>query len=162
AKGEQEIDADGKVVTPGFVDGHTHLDAQFNWDPLGTSSCFHGVTTAVMGNCGFTLAPVRRGEHALVVRNLERAEDISAKAMELGSRWGWQTLPEYLDVLDDLPKGMNCAVYLGHSALRTWAMGQRAFEEKANETDLGQMERQLEEGLAAGAIGFSTSRSANH
>jgi len=161
-KGEQEIDADGKVVTPGFVDGHTHLDAQFNWDPLGTSSCFHGVTTAVMGNCGFTLAPVRRGEHALVVRNLERAEDISAKAMELGIRWGWQTFPEYLDALDGLPKGMNCAVYLGHSALRTWAMGERAFEDKADEADLGRMEQQLEEGLAAGAIGFSTSRSANH
>ena len=91
------IDADGHVVAPGFVDGHTHMDAQVFWDPLGTCSCWHGVTSVVMGNCGFTLAPCRPDERHLVVRNLERAEDIPAEAMQAGIEWTWETYAQYLD-----------------------------------------------------------------
>src|SRR5687767_5013950 len=98
------IDAEGQVVAPGFVDGHTHMDAQVFWDPLGTCSCWHGVTTAVMGHCGFTLAPSSAADSALVVRNLERAEDISGTAMAAGIDWSWTTFSEYLDAVDRLPK----------------------------------------------------------
>ncbi len=161
-RADREIDAEGHVVSPGFIDVHTHMDAQIAWDPLGESSCFHGVTTAVMGNCGFTLAPVRSHERHLVVRNLERAEDISADAMAAGIDWSWETYPEYLDFVDRTPKGINYAGYVGHSALRTWAMGERAFEEEANESDLRAMVGQLRESIEAGAMGFTTSISVNH
>ena len=103
----ETIDAEGHVVTPGFVDAHTHMDAQIFWDQLGSCSCYHGVTTAVMGNCGFTLAPCREAEADLVFRNLERAEDISRSAMLEGINWQWETYPEYMDVIDALPKGIN-------------------------------------------------------
>ncbi|MEA3216808.1 MAG: N-acyl-D-amino-acid deacylase [Acidimicrobiia bacterium] len=161
-RGRREIDAEGLVVTPGFIDGHTHMDAQIAWDPLGTCSCWHGVTSVVMGNCGFTLAPARANQRHLVVRNLERAEDISADAMAQGIEWSWETYPEYLDALDALPKGINYAGYVGHSALRTWAMGERAFEEEATDDDLGVMARELRDALRAGAVGFTTSRTFNH
>src|SRR5579871_6610655 len=101
-RGYREIDADGLIVTPGFIDAHTHMDAQVNWDPLGTSSCWHGVTSVVMGNCGFTIAPVRKGREALVVRNLERAEDISAEAMAEGIDWRWENFADYLDRVESL------------------------------------------------------------
>jgi N-acyl-D-amino-acid deacylase len=156
------IDADGQVVTPGFVDGHTHMDAQVFWDPLGTCSCWHGVTTVVMGNCGFTLAPCGKSERHLVVRNLERAEDIAAEAMDAGIDWTWTTFPEFLDRVEMLPKGINYAGYVGHSALRTYAMGERAFEKEAGEDDLRAMERELRDAIRAGAIGFTTSRSPSH
>jgi len=115
------IDADGMVVAPGFIDGHTHMDAQVFWDPLGTCSCWHGVTSVVMGNCGFTLAPCAEQDKHMVVRNLERAEDISGAAMAAGIKWGWTTFPEFLDCVDGLPKGINYAGYLGHCALRSAA-----------------------------------------
>src|SRR4249920_3829633 len=101
------LDAEGQVVAPGFVDGHTHMDAQIFWDPLGQSSCFHGITTAVMGNCGFTLAPCAAADKDLVIRNLQRAEDLSPEAMEAGIKWQWTTFPEFLDCVDSLPKGIN-------------------------------------------------------
>jgi N-acyl-D-amino-acid deacylase len=157
-----EIDAEGHVVSPGFIDGHTHMDAQIFWDPRGESSCWNGVTTVVMGNCGFTLAPSRSDGRELVVRNLERAEDISGEAMALGIKWGFETFPEYLDVLDRLPKGINYAAQIGHSALRTWAMGERAFDAPANDDDLECMRAQVVAAMQAGAIGFTTSRSAHH
>ena len=162
SKADEVIDAEGHVVSPGFVDGHTHMDAQIFWDPIGSCSCYHGVTSVVMGNCGFTLAPCREAEADLVFRNLERAEDIARDAMLAGIKWCWETYPEYMDVLDGLPKGINYAGYMGHSALRTYVMGQRAFEEEANDDELATMARLAEEAVRAGAIGFTTSRSHNH
>jgi N-acyl-D-amino-acid deacylase len=156
------VDAEGQVVTPGFVDGHTHMDAQIFWDPLGTSSCWHGITSVVMGNCGFTLAPCAKENKHLVVRNLQRAEDIPPAAMEAGIEWGWTTFPEFLDCLDSLPKGINYGGYVGHSAVRTYVMGERAFEQAASEDDLKAMEREVRDAIRAGAIGFTTSRSPAH
>jgi N-acyl-D-aspartate/D-glutamate deacylase len=162
ARGAHEIDAEGHAVTPGFIDGHTHMDAQMHWDALGTNSCWHGVTSVVMGNCGFSIAPLRKGQQHLVARNLERAEDISGAAMDAGIDWRWESFDEYLDVIEALPKGINYAAYVGHSALRTWAMGERAFAEEASEDDLARMKAQLATALDAGAQGFSTSRSSSH
>jgi N-acyl-D-amino-acid deacylase len=159
---KETLDAEGRVVAPGFVDGHTHMDAQIFWDPIGTSSCFQGVTSVVMGNCGFTLAPCRESEADLVMRNLERAEDISRAAMKAGIKWRWETFPEFLDVLDSLPKGINYAGYMGHCALRTYVMGQRAFTDKATEDDLKAMVHHTKQSIAAGAHGFSTTRSVSH
>ena len=156
------IDAEGHVVAPGFVDAHTHMDAQVFWDPLGTCSCWHGVTSVVMGNCGFSLAPCAEQDKLLVMRNLERAEDIAPEAMEAGIPWSWTTYPEYLDAVDALPKGINYAAYIGHSALRTHVMGERAFTQEASPTDLEAMQREVRAAIQAGAIGLSTSRTHNH
>ena len=161
-RGREVIDADGLVVAPGFIDGHTHMDAQIFWDPLGTSSCFHGITTVVMGNCGFTLAPCAEANKHLVIQNLQRAEDISPQAMEAGIQWRWTTYPEFLDVLESLPKGINYSGYVGHSAVRTHVMGERAFDQAATEDDLMAMERHVRDAIRAGAMGFTTSRSPSH
>ncbi len=162
APADDVIDAEGLIVSPGFVDGHTHMDAQLFWDQLGSCSCYHGVTTAVMGNCGFTLAPCRESEADFVFRNLERAEDISRSAMLEGINWDWETYPEYMDAVDKMPKGINYAGYIGHSALRTYVMGERAFEEEASDDDMEKMKASVQEAVRAGAIGFSTSRSPSH
>ena len=159
---KEVIDAQGAVVSPGFIDGHTHMDAQVFWDSLGTCSCWHGITSVVMGNCGFTLAPCRESEKHLVMRNLERAEDISPAAMEAGIRWSWEDFPQYLDAVERLPKGINYAAYMGHSALRTYIMGERAFSEQANGDDLAAMKREVRKAIRAGAIGFTSSRSFSH
>jgi len=161
-RAREVLDAEGQVVAPGFIDGHTHMDAQIFWDPLGTSSCWHGITSVVMGNCGFTLAPCAKENKHLVVRNLQRAEDIPPAAMEAGIQWRWTTYPEFLDCLDALPKGINYAGYVGHSAVRTYVMGERAFEQAASEDDLNAMAREVRDAIRAGAIGFTTSRSPAH
>src|SRR5690242_10064414 len=145
ASAEHVIEAEGHVVAPGFIDGHTHMDAQVFWDDIGTNSCWHGVTSVVMGNCGFSLAPCAEKDKALVLHNLERAEDIPRPAMEAGIPWSWTTYREYLDAIDKLPKGLNYAGYVGHSALRTHVMGERAMEEKASPDDLAAMKGELEE-----------------
>jgi N-acyl-D-aspartate/D-glutamate deacylase len=156
------IDAEGHVVAPGIIDAHTHMDAQVFWDPLGTCSCWHGITTVVMGNCGFSLAPCAEKDKLLVMRNLERAEDIAPEAMEAGIKWAWTTFPEYLDAVERTPKGINYTAYIGHSALRTYVMGERAFSSEANEDDLQAMKREVRNAISAGAIGFTTSRTRNH
>ena len=159
---QETIDAEGHVVTPGFIDGHTHMDAQVSWDPLGTCSCWHGITSVVMGNCGFSLAPCKESEKDMVMRNLERAEDIAPEAMNAGINWTWETFPEYLDSVERLPKGINYGAYMGHSALRTYIMGERAFTDEATESDLERMKQQVREAIQAGAMGFTTSRTRNH
>jgi N-acyl-D-amino-acid deacylase len=160
--GDAELDATGHVVTPGFIDGHTHMDAQVFWDELGSCSCWHGVTTVVMGHCGFTLAPASKEQSHLVVRNLERAEDISPVALAAGIEWSWTTFREYLDAVDARPKGINYVANVGHSALRTYAMGERAFSDEATPADLEVMGAELRDALRAGAYGLSTSRTHHH
>jgi N-acyl-D-aspartate/D-glutamate deacylase len=161
-RGKEEIDATGHAVTPGFIDGHTHMDAQVFWDPLGSCSCWHGVTTVVMGNCGFTLAPGNAEQRNMIINNIERAEDINRNAMEAAIDWNWTTFRDYMSVVDKLPKTINYAANIGHSALRTYVMGERAFEQHATADDMGAMEHELLDALDAGAIGFTSSRSTAH
>jgi N-acyl-D-aspartate/D-glutamate deacylase len=160
---ERVIDADGMIVAPGFIDGHTHMDAQVAWDPLGSCSCWHGVTSVVMGNCGFALAPCKPADREWFARCLTAVEDIPTEAMMEGIDWTWETFPEYLATVERLPKGLNYGAYIGHSALRMYAMGaKRGLEEKATEDDLRRMEHAVAEALKAGALGFSTSRATTH
>lgn len=156
------IEAEGHVVSPGIIDAHTHMDAQVFWDPIGTCSCWHGITSVVMGNCGFSLAPCAEKDKHLVMRNLERAEDIAPEAMEAGIKWSWETFAQYLDAVDRVPKGINYAAYIGHSALRTYVMGERAFTDEASAEELQSMKREVRDAVRAGAIGFTTSRTLNH
>lgn len=159
---ERVIDADGLVVAPGFVDGHTHMDAQVAWDPIGSCSCWHGVTTVIMGNCGFALAPCRPEEREWFARCLTAVEDIPTEAMLSGIDWTWETFPEYLATVDRLPKAINYGAYIGHSALRMYVMGKRALHETATEEDLTRMAAAVREAIRAGAMGFSSSRSTTH
>jgi N-acyl-D-amino-acid deacylase len=162
APSQKTVDAEGMVVSPGFIDGHTHMDAQIAWDPLGSCSCWHGVTTAVMGNCGFALAPCKPEDREWYARCMEAVEDIPTAAMLDGIAWNWETFPDYLDNLEALPKGINYASYIAHSALRMYAMGERALSEKANEDDLRTMANAVREAMLAGSMGFSTSRASTH
>ena len=162
ATARQTLDADGLIVAPGFIDGHTHMDAQVAWDPIGSCSCWHGVTTVLMGNCGFALAPCREADREWYARCLEAVEDIPTNAMLAGIDWTWETFPEYLTNVERLPKAMNHGTYIGHSALRMYVMGNRALEETATEDDLQQMGQAVREALEAGAIGFSTSMASTH
>jgi len=159
---ERVIDADGLIVAPGFVDGHTHMDAQVAWDPIGSCSCWHGVTTVIMGNCGFALAPCRPEEREWFARCLTAVEDIPTEAMLTGIDWTWETFPEYLATVDRLPKAINYGAYIGHSALRMYVMGKRALSETATEDDLARMAAAVREAIRAGAMGFSSSRSTTH
>ena len=151
---QKTVNADGLIVSPGFIDGHTHMDAQVAWDPLGSCSCWHGVTTAIMGNCGFALAPCGPDDREWFARCLEAVEDIPTEAMMAGIDWNWETFPEYLANVERLPKGLNYGAYIGHSALRMYVMGERALTEVATEEDLDAMVSNVQEGLRVGAIGF--------
>ncbi len=156
------IDADGLIVAPGFIDGHTHMDAQVAWDPIGSCSCWHGVTTVVMGNCGFALAPCKPEAREWFARCLTAVEDIPTEAMLAGIDWTWESFPEYLATVDRLPKAINYGAYIGHSALRMYTMGERALTEKATEDDLARMAAAVQEAIRAGAMGFSSSRATTH
>lgn len=156
------IDADGLIVSPGFIDGHTHMDAQVAWDPLGTCSCWHGVTSVIMSNCGFALAPCKPEDRDWYARCLSAVEDIPTAAMAAGIDWTWETFPEYLATVERLPKAINYGMYIGHSALRMYVMGRRALSEKATEDDMVRMAAAVQEALRAGAMGFSSSRASTH
>ena len=156
------IDAGGLVVAPGLIDAHTHMDAQVSWDPLGTSSCWHGITSVVMGNCGFSIAPCKPDYRERLIRALETVEAIPAEAMLAGIDWRWGSYRQYLQNLDRLPKGINFGGYIGHSALRPYVMGARAFSELASSADIEGMRNEVRDALQAGALGFATSRGKQH
>ena len=156
------IDADGLIVAPGFIDGHTHMDAQIAWDPLGSCSCWHGVTSVVMSNCGFALAPCKPADRDWYARCLSAVEDIPTEAMAAGIDWSWETFPDYMATVERLPKAINYGMYIGHSALRMYVMGRRALGETASEDDMRRMALLVQEALRAGALGFSSSRATTH
>ncbi len=157
------IDADGLLVTPGFVDIHTHYDGQATWDPVLDPSASHGVTTVVMGNCGVGFAPVRPGQESWLVELMEGVEDIPGTALHEGIQWEWESFPEYLDALDRRTFALDLAVFMPHAPLRVYVMGERgAKHEDATEAEMSEMVRLVREGIEAGAVGFSSSRSLNH
>ncbi len=159
----ETIDANGAIVAPGFVDIHTHYDGQISWDADLAPSSIHGVTTCAMGSCGVGFAPVRPTDHAKLVELMEGVEDIPGTALAEGISWGWETFPEYMDVLDRMPHTIDFLAHVPHDALRVYVMGDRAVhDEVATDDDIAQMRGLLRESLEAGAVGFSTGRSDNH
>ena len=162
--GRTELDASGLLVTPGWVDIHTHYDGQVSWDPYLTPSSWQGVTTAVMGNCGVGFAPVAPDRHAWLIELMEGIEDIPGTALHEGITWGWESFPDYLDVIDRAPHAIDFAAQLPHAALRGYVMGDRGadHEERATPEEIERMGAIAAEAIRAGAIGFSTSRTVAH
>ncbi|MFN9376179.1 MAG: amidohydrolase family protein, partial [Novosphingobium sp.] len=157
------IDAAGKIVTPGFVDVHTHFDGQVTWESRLSPSSGHGVTTAVMGNCGVGFAPCRPDQRDTLVKLMEGIEDIPEVVMVEGLPWNWETFPEYLDALDQRQLDIDIATQIPHSALRVYVMGERAArKEPPTAEDLAAMRRLVAEGITAGAFGVTTSRNVMH
>lgn len=160
---KREIDATGLVVTPGFVDLHTHLDAQVAWDPMMTSSSWHGVTTVLMGNCGVSFAPVNPSNRVFLAEMMESVEDVPREAILGGMPWDWETYPQYLDSVERMRPSLNIVGLLGHAAVRYHVMGERSFDEAPpTAEDLIAMRNIAEESVAGGAVGFSTSRLIQH
>ena len=163
ARGAEEIDAKGKLVTPGFVDIHTHYDAQAAWDSRMTPSSWHGVTTAVMGNCGVGFAPCRPEDRTKLVELMEGVEDIPGAVMAEGLKWEWESFGEFLTSLEKRPRDIDLCALLPHAAVRVYVMGERAIRhEAANQGDIAQMRQIVEESIRAGAFGVSTSRTISH
>lgn len=162
-EGRREIDATGLLVAPGWVDIHTHYDGQATWDTHLTPSGWHGVTTMVMGNCGVGFAPVRPGQQDYLIQLMEGVEDIPGTALAEGIQWNWESFPEYLDALEKMPRAVDVAAQVPHGPVRTFVMGERgAKNEKATPEDIQQMAEIVKQGLEAGALGFSTSRTILH
>jgi N-acyl-D-amino-acid deacylase len=161
--GRREIDARGMLVTPGWVDIHTHYDGQVTWDPHLTPSGWNGVTTVVMGNCGVGFAPVRPGQQDFLIQLMEGVEDIPGTALAEGIDWQWESFPQYLDALERMPRALDVAAQIPHGAVRAYVMGERgAKNEKATPQDVAGMADLVREGLRAGALGFSSSRTILH
>jgi len=162
-KGRREINADGRIVTPGFVDIHSHLDAQIAWDPILSSSCWHGVTSVVIGNCGVTFAPCKPNDRRFLAEMMESVEDIPADGILNGLPWDWVSYGEYLGSLDRMPKGINVGGMVGHCAVRYYVMGDRSADQvAATPEEIAQMCDLVEEAMLGGALGFSTSRTRMH
>ncbi len=162
ARGDEEIDADGLTVTPGFIDLHTHLDAQVGWDPDLTPISWHGVTTAMMGNCGVTFAPCRPADREFLAGMMESVEDIPRQAIMSGLPWTWEDYGDYLTSVETLRPSLNIAGLVGHSAVRYYVMGDRSFADMASDEETAQMAQIVGAAMDAGAIGFSTNRFAPH
>ncbi len=160
--GKREIDASLQLVTPGWVDVHTHYDGQVTWDPYLSPSSWHGVTTIVMGNCGVGFAPVRPDQHAFLIELMEGVEDIPGTALAEGICWGWETFPEYLDVIDGIERAIDVAAQVPHCAIRAYVLGDRAHDIDVSQDEISEMRRLTREGLEAGAVGFTTSRTILH
>lgn len=160
--GTEEIDASGLAVTPGFVDIHTHLDAQIGWDPEMTPISWHGVTTALIGNCGLTFAPCKPDDVELLAGMMETVEDIPKQAILSGLSWNWEHYGQYLDMLEGLKPSLNVAGLVGHSAIRYYVMGERSFEDQATKAEKQQMADIVEQAMKDGAVGFSTNRYEPH
>jgi N-acyl-D-amino-acid deacylase len=158
---KKTLNVDGLAVAPGFIDPHTHLDAQLLWDPLGTSSCFHGVTTAVLGNCGLSLAPAKPENREAVIKSFVRVEAINRRVLEEGVQWKWTSTSEYRDVLG-ARLGINAATLIGHIAVRHYVMGEDAVERQATPEEIVRMKQLVHEGMEAGAVGFSTNQNPRH
>lgn len=160
---ESEIDAKGKLVTPGWVDIHTHYDGQATWDPILAPSSWHGVTTVVMGNCGVGFAPVKPNDREFLIELMEGVEDIPGAALSEGINWQWESFPEYLDALESFPRAIDVATQVPHGAIRAYVMGERCNTDYApTEDEVAQMAELVREGVAAGALGFSSSKTLLH
>lgn len=162
APGKENLDAGGLALMPGIIDNHTHYDAQITWDPWLSPSPALGVTTAVIGNCGFTIAPCRPADRERVMRNLTQVEGMSLEALKSGIRWDFESVPDYLDQLERQGAALNVAAFVGHSSVRTYVMGEAATERSATEDEIRSMKGLVLEAMRAGAIGFSTSTSPAH
>ena len=161
--GRRELEASGQIVTPGFVDIHTHYDAQVFWDPALSPSCWHGVTSVVAGNCGFSIAPVRPDDRALLVRTLQHVEDMSPETLLAGVPWDeFETFPQYLDAVEARGTLINFACYVGHTAVRIFVMGEAGYERAATDDEIRRMQEVIADAMAAGAAGFATSSSPTH
>jgi N-acyl-D-aspartate/D-glutamate deacylase len=160
--GERELDASGQIVAPGFIDIHTHYDAQVFWDPALTPSCFHGVTTVIAGNCGFSIAPTRPEHHETIARTLENVEDMDVATLAAGIPWDFESFPEYLDSVRRRGTILNFGAYVGHTALRLYAMGDAAYERAASAEEVERMAALVGEAMRAGAAGFATSFAPTH
>src|SRR4051812_29143193 len=158
----REIDADGAVVTPGWVDIHTHYDGQATWDPEVSPSGWHGVTTVVMGNCGVGFAPVRPTEREFLVQLMEGVEDIPGAALSEGMSWNWESFPEYLDEVERLPRVLDVAALLPHGALRAYVLGEGRGNDVASAEEVVLMAKLAREAVEAGAVGISTTRTMLH
>ena len=158
---KRTLNVDGLAVAPGFIDPHTHLDAQLFWDPLGTSSCFHGVTSVVVGNCGLSLAPTKPEDRDAVIKSFVRVEAISRRVLEEGIQWKWKSTAEYLDALGTR-LGINAAALIGHIAVRHNVMGEDAVERQATAEEIAKMKELVRQGMEAGAVGFSTNQNPRH